>query len=202
MERVTQIDDSHCGPAVIQMLLSNLNVHVTQQQVTVAGEATDTIEEHGMRVDQLARAVQQLHPGIEFWYKEKSSLADIASIVSKEGYPVGVEWQGIFEVSAEAHDEGDYGHYSVITHVDIEKRLLVIADPYKEYANRDRLLDFGSFLSRWWDTNEVIETVTGRAKTVTDERMMFVVVPQGESFPMRYGMTRVNVDTAAVASVI
>ena len=55
--RSTQISEAHCGPAVIQMLLANLGIEVTQEDVAELGGETALIDLHGMRVDQLALAV-------------------------------------------------------------------------------------------------------------------------------------------------
>src|SRR5574340_1799162 len=96
IQRSVQISESHCGPAVIQMLLSNLGILVTQEAVAEAGGATSLIEMHGMRNDQLAQAVKTLAPGAQFWYKEKSQVKDLEALINDYKYPVGVEWQGIF----------------------------------------------------------------------------------------------------------
>ncbi|MBI5670172.1 MAG: C39 family peptidase [Chloroflexi bacterium] len=193
----TQITDSHCGPAVIQMLLANVGVGVTQEQVAEAGGAASTIDMHGMRVDQLAQAVKTLAPEMQFWYKDHSRLNDLIALVSKHRYPVGVEWQGLFETVSDIledtdteDEEEDYGHYSVVTYVDRRSRQLIIVDPYKDFAHQDRIFSFDVFLPRWWDTNEVTDPETGRAKLVEDYRMMFLITPKGETFPEQRGMKR------------
>ena len=61
-------------------------------------------------------------------------------------------------------DNPDYGHYSVIPYVDLEKKELIIVDPYKDFVSQDRIFSFDSFMERWWDTNEVIDPRTGKAK--------------------------------------
>src|SRR5512135_258854 len=94
LDRFTQISESHCGPAVIQMLLNYLGVEVTQEAVAEAGGASDLIELQGMRVDQLGRAVQRLAPQTRFWYKDHSTLEELVRIVRGYGYLVGIEWQG------------------------------------------------------------------------------------------------------------
>src|SRR5258705_9741263 len=138
MQRTEQITDSHCGPAVIQMLLSNVGVAVTQQEVALAGGAEDLIEMHGMRVDQLAQAVKVLAPSAQFWFKALSTTDDVAELVLEHKYPVGMEWQGLFDDEGDEIDdpEPDYGHYSVITYVDHDKAQLIIVDPYKDYVSR------------------------------------------------------------------
>src|SRR5574338_282691 len=101
-ERFMQISEAHCGPAIIKMMLSNQGIEVTQEQVAEAGGATSLIAMHGMRVDQLARAVQVLAPSMRFYYKDQSTIDELARIVQIYGYPVGVEWQGVFEDKAAA----------------------------------------------------------------------------------------------------
>jgi hypothetical protein len=96
-ERFKQISESHCGPAAIQMLLSNLGIEVTQEQVAEAGGATSLIAMNGMRVDQLALAVHRLAPEVVFYVKDHSTIEELVRIVNDYRHPVGVEWQGLFE---------------------------------------------------------------------------------------------------------
>ncbi len=193
IKRTTQISESHCGPAVIQMLLSNLAVDTTQEAVAAAGGATALIELHGMRVDQLALAVCLLAPTARFWYKEKAKLEDIVALIKDYGYPVGVEWQGYFdgdeEDDEEDEDEDDYGHYSVVTQVDRERQEMIVVDPYKDYVSRDHILGFDEFETRWWDYNEVKDERTGRRRLVKDDHLLFIITPREENFPTALGMT-------------
>lgn len=192
----TQISESHCGPAVIQMLLSNLGIDVSQEAVAEAGGATALIELNGMRVDQLGQAVYSLAPQVRFWYKDHSTLDELSMIVSHYRFPVGVEWQGLFEDFDDEEDEededsdDDYGHYSIITHIDRRRRQLIIADPYKDYISQDRIFSFREFEERWWDTNEVINPKTGRPHLVEDYHMMFIITPKRTTFPLKLGMKR------------
>jgi hypothetical protein len=195
LKRTVQISESHCGPAVIQMLLSNLGIPVTQEAVAEAGCATALIEMHGMRVDQLATAVLKLAPGAQFWSKEKARLSDLVRLVNEFRYPVGVEWQGIFEdedSEDDSEDQSDYGHYSVITYADPEKRELIIVDPYKDFIDRDRILGFNTFANRWWDINEVTDPKTGRKKYVEDEHVLFIVTLKDATFPHELKMKQFN----------
>lgn len=199
LPQFTQISESHCGPAVIQMLLSNLGIDVSQESVAEAGGARDLIELNGMRVDQLAQAVLHLAPQVRFWYKDHSSLVELTLIVSHYRYPVGIEWQGLFEDFDEdgddeeddsESDDDDFGHYSIVTHVDRQKRQLIIADPYKDYISQDRIFSFAEFEERWWDTNEVTNPKTGRPHLVEDYHMMFILTPKRTIFPLKLGMKR------------
>lgn len=211
----TQISESHCGPAVIQMLLGNLGIEVTQEAVAEAGGATELIELNGMRVDQLAKAVSVLAPQALFWYRDHASMNTLIQLVNKYKYPVGVEWQGKFEDDEEEDDEEDdeededdeeedddeeeslddsetegedYGHYSIVTYVSRKKKELIIVDPYKDFSSQDRIFSFEEFRERWYDFNEVPDPETGRSRLVEDYHMLFVVTPVTEPFPLELGM--------------
>lgn len=190
--RFTQISESHCGPAVIQMLLSNLGIEISQEAIAEAGGATELIEMNGMRIDQLARAVRKLAPQARFWYKDHSTIQELAALITEYRQPVGVEWQGVFEDpdeddEAESDDtetgDTDYGHYSVVTHVNLEKQELIIADPYKDFIAQDRIFSLAEFEERWYDFNEVPDPSSEEPKLIEDFHMLFIVTDAGESFP-------------------
>jgi ABC-type bacteriocin/lantibiotic exporter with double-glycine peptidase domain len=183
---IQQITENHCGPAVMEMLLGNIGVNVSQQEITEAAGVTHTIETHGTRVDQLARAVQELVPIARLWFKEKASLDDILFVLEEAKYPVGVEWQGLFEDMDE--DDDDYGHYSIVAHIDKTRGELIIVDPYKDYVDQNRIIRINTFLERWWDFNEVKDPQTGEKTFKKDEQLFFVVVPLAVSFPAELGM--------------
>ena len=187
LRRIEQISESHCGPAVIQMLLENIGVTASQEAITEAAGAAATIDEHGTRVDQLAQAVRALAPGARLWCKEKASLADVQYVLDEQKYPVGVEWQGLFDDDEDEFDD-DYGHYSVISHIDLAKGELIVVDPYKDFADQDRILKISVFQKRWWDDNEVKDARTGKVTYKRDEQLFFVVAPVDEAFPAELGM--------------
>jgi hypothetical protein len=179
------------------MLLSYLNVEVRQEAVAREGGATDLIELNGMRVDQLALAVRKLAPQTQFWYKDNSQISELAKLVSRYYYPVGVEWQGVFDdPETNSDDDGteteddDFGHYSVVTHVHPRKKQLIIADPYKSLILQARIFSYQEFEERWYDFNEVIDPESGRPKLVEDYHMMFIITPIEEVFPLKLGMKR------------
>jgi hypothetical protein len=186
LRRIQQITENHCGPAVMQMLLENIGVNVTQEEVTEAAGATHTIETHGTRVDQLAKAVQALAPIAKLWYKEKASPDDLEYVLDECKYPVGVEWQGLFDDMDD--DDGDYGHYSIISHIDKGKDELIIVDPYKDFVDQSRIVKMSLFLNRWWDFNEVKDPQTGEKVFKKDEQLFFVVAPLSVAFPAELGM--------------
>jgi ABC-type bacteriocin/lantibiotic exporter with double-glycine peptidase domain len=184
---IQQISENHCGPAVIQMLLENIGVSVTQEQITEAAGAADTIADHGTRVDQLAKAVKELAPGARLWYKEKATLRDLKYVLEEPKFPVGVEWQGIFDDDLDENDD-DYGHYSVVAHIDEQKDELIVMDPYKDFVDQNRIIKVSVFLNRWWDYNEVVDPQTGATAYKKDQDLFFVVVPVEFSFPAELGM--------------
>src|ERR671918_1890031 len=181
LRRIQQITENHCGPAVIQMLLENIEVNVTQEEITEAAGATHTIETHGTRVDQLAKAVHQLAPSAKLWYKEKAALEDLEYVLDVCKFPVGVEWQGLF--GDEDDDDEDCGHYSIISHIDKVKDELIVVDPYKDFVDQSRIVRMSVFLNRWWDFNEVKDPQTGEKEFKKDEQLFFVVAPLYVSFP-------------------
>jgi len=187
LRRIEQITENHCGPAVIQMLLENIGVNVTQEDITEAAGATRTIATHGTRVDQLAKAVQQLAPGAKLWYKEKASPEDLEYVLDVCKFPVGVEWQGLFG-DVEDEDEEDYGHYSVIAHIDRVKDELIVVDPYKDFVDQNRIIKMSLFLKRWWDYNQVKDQQTGKKTFKKDVELFFVVAPLDVSFPAELHM--------------
>ena len=194
VNRICQISEAHCGPAVIQMLLGHLGIFVTQEEVAEAGEVTDRIEIHGMRVDQLGRAVQRLAPTTQFWYKKNAKLEELIELITLHKFPVGVEWQGVFSTDEDEDEdedeESDYGHYSVIPHIDLERKELIIVDPYKDFVSQDRIFSIDAFVERWWDTNETVDPRTGKEKLVEDYHMMFIIAPKEATFPQKLKMKR------------
>ena len=183
---IEQITENHCGPAVIQMLLENIGVNVTQEEITEAAGATHTIESHGTRVDQLAKAVHYFASEARLWYREKASVDDLEYVLDECKFPVAVEWQGLFD--DEDEDDEDCGHYSIISHIDKVKDELIVVDPYKDFVDQSRIIKMSLFLNRWWDYNEVKDPQTGEKVFKKDEQLFFVVTPLSTTFPAELGM--------------
>lgn len=186
MRRVSQISSAHCGPAVVKMLMSFYGVSLYQRDLVRAAGAEKKLKTHGMTVAELGLAVRLTAPALQFWYKDYASFQEMAELLTSYGVPVGVEWQGVFEEYADDDD----GHYAVVTHLNLVEDVILLADPFKKYAGRDREFRVSFFKDRWWDTNEIIDPQTGHGHYVKDERLMFVVVPQEASWPERLAMKR------------
>lgn len=187
LHRVRQITNVHCGPAVVKMMLSFVGVRVMQKEVMAAAGITEAkLRNYGMVYTEMAKAVNNLAPSCNFWYKSDSSLGELSQVINVFRYPVGVEWQGIF---LPEHKDEDDGHYGVITRVDTVGNLISLVDPFY-YDGEDRRMGVVEFERRWWDVNMVHDMVTGRFQEVYDRRLMFVVTHAGETFPEELGMSR------------
>lgn len=191
VKKTTQITESHCGPAVVQMLLSYINIHISQKRITEAAGAEKTIKKHGTRVDQLAQAVKKLHPNLQFWYKKQAKLDDIRTLLRKYQYPVGVEWQGIFGDTLKNNPDTDFGHYSIIVEIIDKKREIIIADPYKDFTYRDCIVSTYRFGRRWWDFNEVKNSNNGKKRMQKDNRLLFIITPPDTTFPKILGLKKI-----------
>lgn len=192
--RHRQIDDYHCGPAVLQMLLEHIGFFLTQKEIAQAAGITDTIQEHGTRIDHMAKAIQSRVPEAQIWAKEQTSREDLEQLISLFGYPVGVEWQNLFYSSIEEEWEDtngqpaqhDFGHYSIVNFVDPEADEIVMIDPYHEFTDRYRYFSLRWFESRWWDYNEITSSDHHTA-VKKDSRLSFIVTIKGMPFPKMLG---------------
>ncbi|MEK7061420.1 MAG: papain-like cysteine protease family protein [Patescibacteria group bacterium] len=189
LKRVKQTTSSHCGPATLVSLFSFLGVRTSQARIVRSLRAGNKIKDTGLIIKDLARAVRIVGKGeFIFWKKENATVGDLDKIINKFKVPVGAEWQGVFYED----EEGDNGHYCVITGVNRPKGYLKLADPYKRFAGLDRKFRISDFESRWWDSNEVPVPYSKIKKLVYDRKLMFLITPKKETFPRSLGMTRVN----------
>lgn len=196
IHRIQQISESHCGPAVLEMLLDAIGITRTQQEITHAAGVQYTIDEHGTRIDQLAQACAKLAPQAQFWYKYHANISDIKYILDR-GYGVAVEWQGLFynteeEEQEEDDEDSEHGHFSIITYLDEDTEQLIMVDPYRDFANQDRIMPIDQFFRRWWDTNEITDEWTGSSQVLRDERLLFFVTPAEEEMPPELGFKKFN----------
>ena len=200
LNRIQQINDSYCGPAALVMLLSHLGIDSDQYTIAKSADVLGTIGKHGTTIPQLSQAVINLYPQLQFWYKYNSTISELSRIVNQHQQPVGVEWQGVFPDNDDDddydpdndfytnEDDDDPGHYSVITQVDTANNIIMIADPYIDFAGKDRRFSILQFERRWWDINEVYDRYTGRRQEVDDFHALFFVTHKLETFPLQYDM--------------
>lgn len=190
LKRACQLNDSYCGPAVLEMLLDYQGYKIDQENIVKTAGVVSKIHEYGMTVDELAMVIKMLAPEKQFWYKLNSRINDLSYLVNDCSCPVGVEWQGIFNEEGEEEGDDDPGHYSIITSVNIEKKYVLIADPYMNLEGKDRKISLETFKERWWDINEIVDPFSKKKYEIEDNRLLFIVTKKEETFPLKIGMVK------------
>ena len=171
------------------MLLSNIGLYVSQKDIAKAAGITKSISDHGTRIDQMGLAIHNLQLPASLWYKDHCTIEDIQLLLDMFMYPVGIEWQGLF-TDQEEEPNDDSGHYSVVARVDIEKNALIVVDPYKDFADQDRIINIDTFMRRWWDENQIPHTAGRRSYMLRDERLLFIVTKSDVTLPGSLGLLR------------
>lgn len=188
MRRVSQRTDSHCGPATLEMLFSFYGVDIDQDKFVKAAGAEEKLEEYGVTIRDMLKAVDVLAPDFKIWYRDHGTKDELDYIINKKNCPVGIEWQGRFLQYSDDNEFPDDGHYAVAVGIDIPKNIIVLADPFEPFSHKDRRFYLDKFLKRWWDVNEIVNPATGKVTHETDDQMMFIITKKGETFPIELGM--------------
>jgi hypothetical protein len=186
LKRVAQINSYYCGPATIQMLLSIYDINIDQQEVVDCLGINNKIAQHGMTITEIGYFIKEFYPQYQFWYKFNSSISELSQLINVHGFPVGIEWQGIFDYpDEEAFDDedDDPGHLAVITGINTNENYIYIADPDAHYAGIDRKFSVLQFERRWWDINTIIDPLSHHQKEVDDFQGLFLITPHNVSFP-------------------
>lgn len=187
LPRIGQLTNSHCGPAVLNMLARFNGFTIGQKRFVKAALVEAKLKHQGMNVFDLARSVKTLLPQLDFWFKDHARSSDLHKLINTNRLPVGVEWRGDFGKYA---DE-DNGHWSIITSISLPNKLLTLADPFSQFAGRDRKYRLAKFLPMWWDENEVVDPVSLRKKIVKDIRLLFVITAKSTSLSPALQMHKV-----------
>jgi ABC-type bacteriocin/lantibiotic exporter with double-glycine peptidase domain len=66
IKRVRQQTDYHCGPAVVVMLASFLDIHIKQHDIVIAANVQKSFRKRGMTIDELGKGVTVLSPNLAF----------------------------------------------------------------------------------------------------------------------------------------
>jgi len=183
MKRVRQQSNAHCGPAVLQMLAQFWKLTYEQSEFVKAAGIKNIKKTGGMTPKELAMAASKITP-LQFWIKQKTTFSQLAKIVNIYKVPVGIEWQGVFGKYSDGYD----GHYSVVVRVDKRRKQIIIADPYRHFAGRDRYFSISQFARRWWDFNEV-KTRSRKKRVIRDRQLIFLLVPHNRHFPQKLKMS-------------
>lgn len=180
LKRVAQFNSSYCGPATLQMLLSFYDVIIDQQQVVDLLQINQKIIVHGMTIQEMGQFIKKYYPQYQFWYKFNSTTAQLSQLINQFNFPVGVEWQGIFDYPDEEafeDEDDDPGHLAVIVAINTGQNYITIADPDAHYAGTDRQFSILQFERRWWDINEI------NHQEVDDYHGLFLITPNTFFFP-------------------
>jgi ABC-type bacteriocin/lantibiotic exporter with double-glycine peptidase domain len=174
-----QQEEAHCGPAAIEMLFSFYGICVSQTDISRAAGMADVIRiAQGMRLDELNTAIEALYPEGDYVLLAQyhAQLDDIIQIIDGLRLPVGVEWQGRFP--RPDGTEYDQGHYSVLTAIDQDRRLLYIADPEDhDLLTPDGVIDLDVFMDRWWEVDIVpLPDHSGHTEVIEMDSLIFVLV--------------------------
>lgn len=184
-----QQTDSHCGPAVVQSLLSQFKLNFTQDEIVASAGARSRLKAHGTRPDHLARAVAKLAPKLQFWYKQPANIHDLVALIHIYHVPVAVNWQGLFydtlEEEKRFNPHGEHGHYSLVTDIDPLKDQITLADPYPDYSNAPRTFSYSWFKTRWWDVDHLYHRKTRKRDDLHTKKLLFIIIPKDADFPAK-----------------
>lgn len=189
MQRIHRLRQKpgHCGPATIEMLYSFYGASISQDDVAKTIGDVARITRRGCSVDELAQAVDVLTPEFTLLGKTCAAVDDLRLLTERYNMPVGIEWRGRFlEPDGTIWEEG---HYSLVTRVNDEAKLLEVIDPYGPGVNLLSLNDqipLEIFMERWWDTNPIrLSDDPDDVAVFRDEQLLFVLVPQAQVSAMR-----------------
>ncbi|MEO8580951.1 MAG: cysteine peptidase family C39 domain-containing protein [Patescibacteria group bacterium] len=190
LPRVVQQTDSHCGPAVLQLLYAHRKKNFTQDEIVAAARIGKLIKSRGSRPKQLAKAVQKLTPNLQFWFKQGATSEDLHTLIKKYKLPVAINWQGLFynTPEEERRSSGDRGHYSVVINIDPRKDSIRIADPYPDFARKPRTFSLEWFEKRWWDSARDKNPKSGRIESIETKHFIYILTPKSVTFPAKLGM--------------
>lgn len=171
---------AHCGPATLAMLFSYHKTNVAQKAISAAAGMADIIwDAQGMRIDELHAGIQALYPDGEYQLlaKYQANIDDIVQVLGEFNMPLGVEWQGYFELEDGSHE--NMGHYTVINGVDQARGLLYVVDPERQnLLTLTGKIEFETFKPRWWEVDIVPMPHDDSVTAVIEmERLIFVIAP-------------------------
>lgn len=152
-----------------------------------------------MTIDELGKIIKTLYPELQFWYKFNSTISDLSQMINTYKYPVGIEWQGIFDYSDDEDEtkllypdiDDDPGHIAIVTAIDTLNNTIKVADPDQHYYLKDRKFSILQFERRWWDINQIVDPITKKTKEVDDYHPMFIITSNNTDFPQFLNMSKI-----------
>ena len=150
LPRVSQKNSVYCGPACLEAFAGFHHFPFCQEDFVKALGLEKKIHQRGMFVEEMGLAFTKLVPNFYFWFKNYATINELSQLVNVFKYPVGVEWQGVFcYANRQEAENDDPGHYSLITAINTKDNFLFLADPYPDYAGKDRRFTVLEFERRW-----------------------------------------------------
>jgi len=184
----------HCGPSSVAMLLGFQGVSTTQEEIVKVAGISQTVEEIGSRIDQLAYAIEKIEPSLTIMGKFNCTSIDIDLVINSLKLPFGVEWQGIFEDKELGQFE--IGHYSVLNSFDPNTQNIGIVDPDDTSIYKDGIIPKEVFFPRWWEVN-----IMKDEKKYRTDGLGFVIVGQElVEILQKYGFSPVNYEFLMASS--
>lgn len=176
IKRFQQPGMVECGPAAVCAAISiypDLLPKFSVGFVITAAGVTDTIQNCGTTVAELARAVEVLSDRqLKLLYKVSGTADDIRQLVG-QNIPVVVDWQG----STLEGTDGNKGHYSLV--IGVDHQTLRMVDSLPDFPGI-RTISVGSFEALWWDTDSVFDE-SGQEKIISTKHLLFIIVPKSQS---------------------
>jgi ABC-type bacteriocin/lantibiotic exporter with double-glycine peptidase domain len=176
IKRVRQQTDYHCGPAVIVMLSSFIDILIKQHDIILSANVQQSYRERGMSIEELGKGITKLRSDIIFWYKKDATIDNLDTLINVQQFPVGID--------------DDDGHFSVVTAIDKQENIITLSDPFYYFAGTDRVFPIDEFTSRWWDVNEVADTDRSSVTVTKDVQSLFVITKNDCHFPEELQLKR------------
>ncbi|OGC56436.1 hypothetical protein A3H26_01045 [candidate division WWE3 bacterium RIFCSPLOWO2_12_FULL_36_10] len=184
--RLTQDTNYTCGTVILRMLLSanGISNPASDKEIILAGKMKE-IEQFGSHVGQFYKAVMEMYPEFVVMYKLGAGVSDLYVLLEMGILPC-VGWQGIFDatpyISAGiGREDGEDGHYSIVTGVDLDTGYVSMLDP-SGWLPDPLLIPTQTLERRWWDLNRFSDCETNEMRDNRDDRLAFIVVPNNPNY--------------------
>lgn len=176
IKRFQQPGMVECGPAAVCAAISlypDWMPKFSVGSITTAAGVTETIQNRGTTVAELAKGVEVLSDRqLKLLYKVSGTIDDIRALVD-QGVPVVVDWQG----STLEGSDGNKGHYSLV--IGVDDQTLRMVDSLPDFPGV-RTVSVDSFEKLWWDTDSVFDK-SGTERIVSTNHLLFIIVPTSKS---------------------
>lgn len=176
IKRFQQPGTVECGPAAVCAAISlypDWMPKFSVGSVITAAGVTDTIQNRGTTVAELAKGVEVLSDKqLRLLYKVRGTIDDISKLLA-QNVPVIVDWQG----STLEGSDGNKGHYSLI--IGADDQVLRMVDSLPDFPGI-RTEPISSFERLWWDTDSVLDK-SGKEKIISTKHLLFIIVPTSKS---------------------